>query len=124
MQTRDTCPQELSTDVWLVKLCSSVFFVNLCCVLNALCQSGVNHFQSFNLGTLDALDYIRFMFYSARFTAHPDMIKGSFNICNVSFRLCFSAIQQMFGVKTSYVALSFNQKKYSFKFPVASDCVH
>lgn len=69
-------------------------FVNLCCVLNALCQSGVNRFKSFNLCTLDALDYICFMFYSARFTAHPDMIKGSFNICNVSFCVCFFIVRQ------------------------------
>jgi len=63
-------------------------FVNLCCVLNALCQSVVNQFKSFNLRTLDASDYTCFMFYSARCTAHPDMIKGSFNILNFVF-LCF-----------------------------------
>lgn len=63
------------------------------------------------------------LFYSARFTAHPGMIKGSFNICNGCVCVCLIVIQQMFEVKTSYFALSFNQK-LAFKFPVASDCFH
>lgn len=66
---RSNCP--------VVRLC---IFVNLWCVFNALCHSGVNQFKSFNLCTLDASDCICFVFYSA----HPDTIKGSIQILNIS----------------------------------------
>lgn len=83
----------------VIKVWSSVFSVNPCCDFNALCQIGVNQFKSFNLSTLDALDFICFMFYSARRSAHLYIIKGSFKILSgfcVCVCVCDLVIRQMF----------------------------
>lgn len=74
-----------------------LFIVHLCCVFHALCQSGVSQFGNLNLGTLDAVDFICSVFCSARLSAHPGVIKGSFNICNLlgvffSFFLSFLCV--------------------------------
>lgn len=82
--------------IWVKWVFFVLFFLNLYCVLNTVCRSGINGFKSFSLSTLDALDFIHFMFDSARFTAHPGEIKGSFNICNG----CFLSL---FGCHPTYV---------------------
>lgn len=62
------------------------------CAVPVWCKSVGN----LNLGTLDAVDFMCSMSCSARLSAHPGVIKGSFNICNLlgvfSFFFSFSCL--------------------------------